>query len=76
MHPAKAVVIGRYPFPFYELKFVSNGEGLAYVFEIINLEGLHESVDILRSELERVDEIESIHSDGELLLHIMWNYPP
>ena len=29
----------------------------------------------LRSELERVDELESVHSDGEILLHVLWNYP-
>ena len=42
---------------------------------IINFEGLHETVQTLRSELERVDELESAHSDGEILLHILWNYP-
>ena len=69
------VVIGIYPFPFYELKFVSNGKGLPHVFELINFEGLHETVQTLRSELERVDELEPVHSDGEILLHVLWNYP-
>ena len=26
-------------------------------------------------ELERVDELESVHSNGEILLHVLWNYP-
>ena len=62
------------PFPFYELKFVSDGEGVLHVFELIIFEGLHETVQALRSELERVNELESVHSDGEILLHVLRNY--
>ena len=49
---------------------MSDGQGLPHVFELINFEGLHETVQVLRSELERVDELESVHSDGEILLHV------
>ena len=65
------VLIGIDPFPFYELKFVSDEEGLTRVFELINFEGLHETVQALRSELERVDELESVHSDGQIPLHVL-----
>ena len=49
-------------------------KGLPHVFELINLEGLHETVQTLRSELERVDELESVHSEGEILYHVLWNF--
>ena len=52
-----------------------DGKGLPYVFELINFEGLHQTVQVLRGELERVDELEFIHSEGEILLHVLWNYP-
>ena len=52
---------------------MSNGKGLPHVFELINFEGLHETVQTLRSELERVDEFESAHSDREILLHVLRN---
>ena len=54
---------------------MSDGKGLPRVFELVNFEGLHESVQTVRSELERVDELESVHTDGEKLLHVLWNYP-
>ena len=54
---------------------MSNGKGLVHVFELIDFEGLHETVQALRSELERVDELESVHNDGEILPHVLWNYP-
>ena len=77
MHSAGEAVhvgMGIYPFPFYELKFVSDGKGLPHVSELVNVEGLHETVQALRSELERIDELEPVHSDGEILLHVLWNY--
>ena len=52
-----------------------DGKFLPHVFELINFEGLHQSVQALRGELERVDELESVHSDGEILLRVLWNYP-
>ena len=54
---------------------MSNVKGLTHLFKLINFEGLHGTVQILRSELERVDELESVHSDGEILFHVLWNYP-
>ena len=54
---------------------MSNRKGLTPVFELINFECLHETVQILRSEFERVDELDSVHSDGEILPHVLWNYP-
>ena len=52
-----------------------NGKGLPQVFQLINFEGLHETGQALRSELERNDELESVHSDGEILLNVLRNYP-
>ena len=54
---------------------MSDRKGPPHAFELVNFEGLHETVQTLRSELERVDELESVHSDGEILLHVLWNYP-
>ena len=38
-------------------KLVGDGKGLPHVFELTNFEGLHETVQALRSKLERVDEL-------------------
>ena len=54
---------------------MSDGKDLPHVFELISFASLHEIVQTLRSELERVDELESVHSDGEIFLHVLWNYP-
>ena len=35
-----------------------------------NSRGLHKTVQALMGELEGVDELESAHSDGEILLHV------
>ena len=52
-----------------------DGKFLPHVFERINFEGLHQTVQALRGELERIDEFEFVHSDGEIVLHVLWNYP-
>ena len=48
---------------------------LSHIFELISFEGLHATAQALRSELERVGELECVHSDGEILLQVLWNYP-
>ena len=73
------VAMGIEPFAFYELKFMLDGESPPpppppHVFELINFEGLHQTSQALRDELEEVDELESVHSDGEIVLHVLWNY--
>ena len=65
------MVIGIDPLVLYELKFMLDGKGLPHVFELINFEGLHQTIQALRRELERADELESVHSDGEILLHVL-----
>ena len=52
-----------------------DGKLLRYIFEIVNFEGFHQTVWALRNEVEIVDGLESAHSDGEILLHVLWNYP-
>ena len=52
-----------------------DGKCLPRVFKLVNFKALHQTVQALRNELERVDELESVHSGGELFLHVLWNYP-
>ena len=52
-----------------------DGKFFPHVFLLINFEGFLQTVQALRGELERVDELESVHSDGEILPHVLWNYP-
>ena len=33
---------------------------LPHIFELINFEGLHQTVQVLRGELERVDELSTV----------------
>ena len=53
---------------------------LPQVFELIYFEGPGQTGQTgsdwpLRSELERGDEFESVHSDGEVILQVLWHYP-
>ena len=52
-----------------------DGKCLPHVFELINFKGLHPTVQTLTGKLETVDELASVHSDGEIVLHVLWNYP-
>ena len=49
-------------------------KGLTRVFEFINFQGLHQNVHALSGELERVDKLEATHSDGEILLYVLWDH--
>ena len=51
------------PLTFYVLKFVLDGKFLPHVFEFINFQGLHQTVQALRGKMERVDKLEATHSD-------------